>query len=83
MPLFMTSGIYKVPAWKFFLLDGFAALISVPLWVWVGFLFGSNLEMLEVKIRQLKYGIYGVLGVVVAAVIIGFFVKQKVSENLP
>ena len=80
--LFLSSGIYRVPAWKFFLLDGFAALISVPLWIWLGFLFGSNLELLEQKIHQLKLGIYGVLGLVILSGVIFWFVKKKVSEKV-
>lgn len=80
--LFLTSGIYKVPAWKFITLDGIAALISVPLWVWLGHLFGSNLELLEKKMHQLKIGIYGILGFVVVSIIIAWIVKKKFSEKL-
>ncbi len=82
MPLFLTSGIYKVPAWKFFLLDGLAAIISVPLWVWLGFLFGSNLEMLEHKMHQLKIGIFSVLGALIIAALIAWFFKKKISTKL-
>lgn len=86
MPLFLTSGIYRVPAWKFFALDGLAALISVPLWVWVGYVFGENLEILERKIRKLQFGIYGVLaGVVVLLVVIWVIKKnsRKFLESRP
>jgi membrane protein DedA with SNARE-associated domain len=61
VPIFMSAGIFKVPIWKFFMLDGFAALISVPLWIWVGYVFGANLEKLDEKIQQFQYGMYGVL----------------------
>lgn len=43
-PIFLTSGILGVKAVTFFLLDGFAAMISVPLWVLAGRWFGENLE---------------------------------------
>jgi membrane protein DedA with SNARE-associated domain len=82
MALFLSSGIYRVPAWKFFMLDGIAAFISVPLWVWLGHIFGENLEALEHKIHQLKVGIYGVLGVVVVCVFIIWVIKKKFSEKL-
>ncbi|MDI1249635.1 MAG: DedA family protein [Lacunisphaera sp.] len=35
-PIFFTAGSMKVRYWKFFLFDGFAALISVPFFVWLG-----------------------------------------------
>ena len=81
MPLFLTAGAYQVPAWKFFALDGFAALISVPTWVWVGHFFGSNLELLEKKIRHLQFGIYGVLGVLLLILVV-WYVKKKVKLSL-
>jgi len=40
----LTSGILGVKAVTFFLLDGFAAMISVPLWILAGRWFGENLE---------------------------------------
>lgn len=35
-PIFFTAGSTRVTFWKFFLLDGLAALISVPFFVWLG-----------------------------------------------
>lgn len=42
--LFLTAGVFRIPFWKFFLIDGFAALISVPVWVWVGYKFSAHIE---------------------------------------
>lgn len=42
--LFLTAGAFKVPYWKFASIDGFAALISVPLWVWAGWKFSGRIE---------------------------------------
>jgi membrane protein DedA with SNARE-associated domain len=74
-PLFLTAGSYQVPYWKFFALDGFAALISVPLWIWVGEVFGDNLDLLETKMRKLQFGIYGVIIVLLIGFI--FLVRAK------
>ncbi len=76
-PLFFATGSYHVPFWKFFLLDGLAALISVPLWVYVGYLFGANLEELEVVIKRAQVGIYISLGALVALFIAAYFVKKR------
>lgn len=77
-PIFITAGTYGVPFWKFALLDGTAALLSVPLWIWVGHFFGSNLEVLEDKIRQFQYGIYAVL----LALVVAFFVSSRVKKAM-
>ncbi len=81
-PIFLTSGIYQVRAWKFFLLDGSAALISVPLWIWIGHKFGENLEELEVKMRQFQYGIYVSLAVLVVAFFVFAYVKKRYMSKI-
>lgn len=43
-PTFFTVGHARMPFWEFLLFDGAAALVSAPLWVCVGFWFGSDLE---------------------------------------
>ncbi|MFK7826629.1 MAG: DedA family protein [Oligoflexales bacterium] len=81
MPLFLTAGIYQVPVWKFIGLDGFAALISVPAWIWVGYFFGSNLELLEQKMHQMQIGIYSLLAIVLVSFVGLWFVKKKISAK--
>ena len=50
-PIFFTAGSMKVPYLKFLAFDGFAALISVPFFVWLGnwiwAKFGEDLTALE------------------------------------
>lgn len=81
MPLFLSAGIYRVPPWKFFLLDGFAAIISVPAWVYVGFIFGQNLEELERALRKFKFGFYTILGVLVGIVIFSIWMKRRIVKR--
>ncbi len=78
MPLFLTAGIFKVPTWKFLTLDGFAALISVPVWIWVGDLFGQNLGVLDHKIKQMQMGLYSILLLVGLSFFIYWYVKKKI-----
>jgi membrane protein DedA with SNARE-associated domain len=42
--MFLSAGTFGVRYWKFFLIDGLAALISVPLWVWAGWKFSAHIE---------------------------------------
>ena len=82
-PIFFTCGSYHLSPVKFVALDGFAALISVPLWIYVGYLFGRNMDELEVKIRQFQFGIYIVLAVVVLAFVSATLFKKRALKNLP
>jgi membrane protein DedA with SNARE-associated domain len=77
-PIFLSAGVYQVPPWKFFALDGLAAIISVPLWIWVGYFFGQNMAALEHKIKQFQFGIYAALG----ALIIVFFASKLLKKNI-
>lgn len=82
-PIFFTTGLYKTPFWKFLMLDGFAALISVPLWIYVGFLFGSNLEHLEKVIKRFQTGIYTVLGAAILFFAIYRYLKKRFEKVVP
>lgn len=72
-PIFLTAGIMGVPPLVFLLLDGFAALISVPVWVYLGWLLGDNLDhALETAIKAQKYVIAAV------AVFVFIYVAWKI-----
>lgn len=61
-PIYLTAGVMGVSPLIFLLLDGFAALISVPVWVYLGWFFGSNLDhALATAIKMQKYFFLGVI----------------------
>lgn len=64
-PTYFTVGHAKVPYWEFLLFDGVAALVSAPLWVCLGFYFGSNIaEALRAAGHFSNYILAAVLAVV-------------------
>lgn len=65
--MFISAGVFGVPFWKFFLIDGFAALISVPVWVWAGWRFSSHIEQILGSARTATYCIVGLLAVALIA----------------
>src|SRR5512138_2446820 len=66
-PTFFTVGHAKMPLWEFLLFDGAAALISAPLWVCVGFWFGSNLEAAAHVASRFSHYILLAVGLVLLA----------------
>jgi hypothetical protein len=46
-----------------FFMDGFAALISVPIWVYLGYFGAQNWDWMFGVLRQFQHGIFALLGV--------------------
>jgi len=76
-PVFFFVGMVKKPFWLFIAIDGFAALISVPLWVYIGKIFGDNIPALENAIKELKTGTFFVILFLIVLLFIGNIVKKR------
>jgi membrane protein DedA with SNARE-associated domain len=64
--VFITAGAtHRVSFWRFILLDGLAALISVPLWVYLGYLGADNRQWLATWIHRGQGGLWILAGVLV------------------
>lgn len=60
-PIFFTSGLLHVPFWRFFLMDGLAALLSVPAIVGAVYYFGDELDLVVRWIKKIEHGILFVI----------------------
>jgi membrane protein DedA with SNARE-associated domain len=71
-PVFLSAGMSRrVPFRRFLLLDGFAALISVPLWVHLGYYGAENRDWLAARLAHGKFGIaLAFAGVVIAVALL-------------
>lgn len=72
-PIYLTAGIMGVKPIVFFTLDGLAALISVPVWVYVGYIFGNNLD----KVLEVAMEVQGFIIAAVVLLIAGYFIWKK------
>lgn len=80
-PIYLTAGIMGVSPLVFLTLDGLAALISVPVWVYLGWYFGSNLDAaLAIAIQAQKYILIGV-GVLILIYILYKIQKSKSGKD--
>ncbi|WP_066567435.1 DedA family protein [Snodgrassella sp. CFCC 13594] len=76
-PIYITAGISgKVSYWQFLLMDGLAAMISVPIWVYLGSYGAENIDWLMHKVHQFQTGVYVVIGVG-AAVLLYYWWKKR------
>ncbi len=75
-PIFFTAGSMRVSFWKFLFFDGFAALISVPVFVWLGHWLWMTFQDDIEKINQalaMTHSFSRWLVVIIAIVCIGFW----------
>lgn len=78
-PIFLTAGMSgKVSFWQWLAMDGFAALISVPIWVYLGDFGATNRDWLMQKMHQFQYG-FMVLIVLVVAWVVWFWWRKRQS----
>lgn len=78
-PIFFTAGSMKVPYLKFLAFDGFAALISVPVFVWLGHwiweTFGADIAQLEKALsRTHAFSLW--LAVALLVLVVGFVIYR-------
>jgi membrane protein DedA with SNARE-associated domain len=82
---YFTAGSAKMKYWHFVLFDSVAALVSAPVFIYLGYYFGGELESL---IRAVRNGqirvLVGVL-VVIAAYVLGsrLFNRWRAKKNPP
>jgi LPXTG-motif cell wall-anchored protein len=81
-PIFMTAGISgKISFWQFLMMDGLAAVLSVPIWVYLGYYGAHEREWLTDKITQGESVFYVIVGLIIL-LIIGFLWRNRKNKNV-
>ena len=82
-PTYFTAGHARLPYWEFLLFDGAAALISAPLWVCIGFYFGSNIEEAARYAARFSHYILMAVAVVLLALVLRWLQARRAGEGAP
>ncbi len=81
-PIFLVAGMSRrIGYFTFIAMDGVAALISVPVWVYLGFFFADNLDLLMEYVSDVQRAIYLVLGLLLVIVLV-VYLKKKFHAKL-
>ena len=81
-PIYMVSGITRrVSYTRFILLDFFAAIISVPVWVYLGYYGTNNREWLMEQIKTGQTSIFILLGVLALFIVWKVYKVKKDKQN--
>lgn len=70
--VYLTAGTVRFPLPRFILLDFLAALVSVPVWIWLGWTFGENWEVVIATMKSAQGWVLGIAGAVILGLIIYF-----------
>ena len=81
-PIFIVAGMSRrVTYLHFILMDGMAALISVPIWVYLGYFFADNLDLLMEYVSDVQSLIWLTLAVVAISIIF-IYLKRRFRSRL-
>ncbi len=82
-PIYALAGAMGVRPAVFIMQDGFAALISVPIWVYLGFLFGENWEVAIKYVKRTQGAIIGIVVVLILVYVVYRFIKRSRAVSAP
>jgi membrane protein DedA with SNARE-associated domain len=80
-PTYFTVGHSRLPYWKFLVFDGVAALVSAPLWVALGFWFGSDIELAAREAARAGHYVLLAIAVVLGALAIRWYQGRRAARD--
>lgn len=81
-PIFLVAGMSRrISYLTFIAMDGVAALISVPIWVYMGFFFADNLDLLMEYVSDVQRVIYLILGLIIL-VVLAIYLKKRFHAKM-
>lgn len=83
---FFMAGALKMKYRHFILYDGLAALLSVPIWIAIGYglghYFGDHIEEILETVKQFKLGVTVVIGIVVILLVGRIVYKYRQAKKI-
>ena len=79
MPIYISAGISKkISYFRFFMMDGLAASLSVPIWVYLGNYSAENIDWLMTKVHQFQ--ILVIIAMMMGAALIAFWWYRRCTR---
>jgi membrane protein DedA with SNARE-associated domain len=82
-PTYFTAGHARLPYWEFLLFDGVAAMVSAPLWICLGFYFGSDIEAAAHQAQRFGHYILAAMTVVVVILALRWLRARRARAAVP
>lgn len=76
--IYISAGFSRrVSYFKFFLLDGLAALISVPIWVYIGYFGAKNIDFFTSQAKKFQLSLVVIILILLISFIVYYREKKK------
>ncbi len=80
-PIYLVAGMsHRISYITFIVMDGLAALISVPVWIYLGYFFADNLDILMEYVHDVQKAIFLALGLLAVIIAVIYFQKKFHSK---
>lgn len=80
-PIYLVAGMsHRISYITFIVMDGLAALISVPVWIYLGYFFADNLDILMEYVHDVQKAIFLALGLLAVIIAVIYFKKKLHSK---
>ena len=73
----MTAGVLRFPLWRFVAADASGALLSMPLFVWLGYWFANMIPTLRTYVHLVQWALLGIA----LLVLLVFVLKHRRQKN--
>lgn len=81
-PIYLVAGMSRrISFITFILMDCLAAIISVPVWIYLGYFFANNLDLLMEYVSDVQKAIYLGIGLLFVIIFIVYF-KKKIKAKI-
>lgn len=79
--IYLISGTMPgIKYWRFFIMDSSAAILSVPIWVFMGYFGASNHELLVKWIHRSQNILLAILGTIAIVLVAVYFYRRRSSN---
>ncbi|RJP58677.1 MAG: DedA family protein [Deltaproteobacteria bacterium] len=79
---FTTAGILKMKASHFITINTIASIISVPIWVFIGYIFGANLDVVVKVVKRADFLIIISLSLAIGLTVAYYLWKKRKKSSL-
>ncbi len=76
--IFLVAGILKMPRWKFIIIDALSSLLTVVIWIGLGYIGGHTLQIIREDIARIEHIlIYFLMAIVISLFFRHIFLSQE------
>lgn len=77
--VFFAAGTSKVSPVQFIIVDTLAAVVSIPLFIWIGYAFSSNYDAIGEAVQRLRFVLLAIAVLAIAVVVVRGVIRRRAN----